>query len=630
MRPASLDQTPERRWALRPGFPTRLSTNPDLGASRTALVLTALAVTLEICVTLAWQRGHIGATLGDTDDATRMVLVRGFLGGKGWFDQFLGRLQPPVGVYLHWSRLIDGGLTGLIWLAEKVTSPVKAELAVRFAWPLMWIFPAVLSGLAITQKLGERGAVLACAVLMLLTMRLYIQFVPGRVDHHNIQIVLILGAMAAGLRASRRPAWAAVSGAATGLGLAIGLESLIFHALVGASFALRLAKDRNEAKAVGAYGLALASTTALFFCIETPPWRWSLSFCDEIGLNLVVAAAAAGLGIALAAALSSRAGPWIRIALVGLAGAIAVALYLGLDPQCIHGPFVALDPRVRPFWFDRIQEIQSWRGTARTDRAGLTRQAVMAALGIAGAGVLWSRPGRRTDPGVIFVALCVIAATLTTISARRMEAYLFWFSIPVLAAALSVAATRWFRDRLLPTVLATALLLPSVLAGAAIWGENRVLGRPPPVPRSATGKCFATRSYIHLAALLPGLVISETDLGPFILAWTRDRALAAPYHRMSIGILAAHDVLAATPGGAEALARAWRATYIVDCPPYPMNVGQGSFGAALRRGDTPPWLERLTKTGEVLQIYRLTPLERIPSVGSADQSATCKMGCRKR
>lgn len=606
MRPASLDQTPERRWALRPGFLSRLWTNPDLGASR-ALALTALAVTLVIWSTLAWQRGHIGATLGDTDDATRMVLVRGLLGGKGWFDQFLSRLQPPVGVYLHWSRLIDGGLAGLIWLAEKVTSPIRAELAARFAWPLMWIFPAVLSGLAIAQKLGERGAVVACAILMPLTMRLYIQFVPGRVDHHNIQIVLILGAMAAALHAGRRPAWASVSGAATGLGLAIGLESLIFHAIVGASFALRLAKDRDEAKVVSTYGLSLAATTVLVFCIETPPWRWSLSFCDEIGLNLVVGAAAAGLGVALAAALSSRARPWVRIALVGLAGAIALALYLGLDPQCVHGPFVALDPRVRPFWFDRIQEVQSWRSTIRTDRAGLTRQAVMAVLGIAGAGLLWARPGRRTDAGVIFVALCVIAATLTTISARRMEAYLFWFSTPVLAAAVSVVATRWFRDRLLPTVLATVVLSPSVLAGATIWSENRAFGRPPPAPRSATGRCFATRAYIHLAALPPGLVISETDLGPFILAWTRDEALAAPYHRMSIGILAAHDVLAASPGRAEALARAWRATYIVDCPPYPMNVGPESLGRALRRGEVPGWLETLTPGGEVLQIYRLTP-----------------------
>jgi len=477
---------------------------------------------------------------------------------------------------------------------------------VRFAWPLMWILPAVLSGLAVARGLGERAAVLATAVLMSLNItRLSIQFVPGRVDHHNLQIVLILASLACALRASRRPAWAAAAGAATALGLAIGLESLIFHALVGASFALRLARDPKEAKVVGAYGFSLSAATALFFCVETPPWRLALSFCDEIGLNLVLAVAAAGLGLALVAAFSAKVETPIRIALAGLVGVVAAAIYLGLDPQCIHGPFGALDPRVRPFWFDRIQEIQSWKTTVHTDRAGVIRQAVMGCLGLAGGALLLWRAGRRADPGILVVVLCLVAAMLATISARRMEAYLFWFGVPVVGAAVSVVARRWLKDLLLPTLVATLALSPDLVAAATTSGADLILGRPPPAPRSATGRCFATRAYVHLASLPPGLVISETDLGPFILAWTRDQALAAPYHRMSIGILAAHDVLDAPPAGAEVLARARRANYIVDCPPYPMNVGQGSLGRALRRGEIPAWLDPLTKRDEVLQIYRL-------------------------
>jgi hypothetical protein len=580
--------------------------NPELGASRQSRVLTALAVSAAFWVFLSWQRGHIGASLGDTDDATRMVLVRGLLGGAGWFDQWFSRLQPPQGVYLHWSRLIDGGIAGLIWLAERVTSPARAEFAVRFAWPLMWILPAALASLAIAQRLGERAAVLATALLLALNMtRLSIQFVPGRVDHHNLQIVLILASLACMLKAPRRPIWAAGAGVATGLGLAVGLESLVFHAVVGAGFALRLALDRDEAKAASAYGLSLAAATSLLFCVETPPWRWSLPFCDEIGLNLVSAVAAAGLGLAGVAAISTRLGLLARAALIGVVGVVAAGAYLGLDPQCVHGPFVALDPRVRPFWFDRIQEIQPWRTTLHSDRAGVIREAVMAALAIAGWGLLLARSGRKADPGLLVVILCLLAATVMTVSARRMEAYLFWFGVPVVGAAVSIAAHRWFNDLLLPTLVAILAVSPGLVASAAISAADLTLGRPPPAPRSPTGKCFATRAYIRLAALPPGLVISETDLGPFILAWTRDQALAAPYHRMSIGILAAHDVLAAPPPRAEGLARSAGATYIVDCPPYPMMVTKGSLGWALRAGETPAWLERLTRPGEVLQIYRV-------------------------
>src|ERR1700730_3345255 len=36
-------------------------------------------------------------TLGDTDDAMRLVQLRDFLGGQGWFDLHQPRLGPPVG-----------------------------------------------------------------------------------------------------------------------------------------------------------------------------------------------------------------------------------------------------------------------------------------------------------------------------------------------------------------------------------------------------------------------------------------------------------------------------------------------------------------------------------------------------
>ena len=38
-----------------------------------------------------------GLTLPDADDALRLVQVREFLGGKGWFDLHETRLAPPVG-----------------------------------------------------------------------------------------------------------------------------------------------------------------------------------------------------------------------------------------------------------------------------------------------------------------------------------------------------------------------------------------------------------------------------------------------------------------------------------------------------------------------------------------------------
>ena len=52
--------------------------------------------------------------LGDTDDNMRMMQVRGLLHGQGWYDLRQHHLNPPVGANIHWSRLVDLPIAGLV------------------------------------------------------------------------------------------------------------------------------------------------------------------------------------------------------------------------------------------------------------------------------------------------------------------------------------------------------------------------------------------------------------------------------------------------------------------------------------------------------------------------------------
>ena len=94
--------------------------------------------------------------LGDTDDAMRLVLVRGLLKGRGWWDQHLMRLQPPMGLYMHWSRLLDGGIAGLEHVFALFVDWPRAEWLTRLIWPVLWIFPAISAMLLLTDRLSER------------------------------------------------------------------------------------------------------------------------------------------------------------------------------------------------------------------------------------------------------------------------------------------------------------------------------------------------------------------------------------------------------------------------------------------------------------------------------------------
>jgi hypothetical protein len=588
-----------------------LSPTPDLGSNR-RLMMVAAVVTACVWGVMAWSQGDIARTLGDTDDAMRLVLVRDLLSGRGWFDQLVTRLQPPMGVYMHWSRLLDGALAAMIWALRLVVSPDAAEWATRFAWPLLWIFPAVACGLVIARRLGGRAAVFVAMVLTLVDVQLYAQFRPGRIDHHNVQIVMTLIAAALTLTGKGRVRWAVGAGVATGLGLAIGIESLAFQALIGASYGARLAFAPGEARAARAYGLALAGSTLAFFALQTPPWRWSMSFCDSLGWNLVVAIGVAGLGLAAVAAWGARLSKAQRFALLSLVGAAAALAYIGADPGCLRGPFGAVDPRLRPIWFDRVQELRSWPVLMRVDREGAILSITMTLMGLAGALYLLAARRRTIDAALLLACALMTLAAIAASHALRMEDYAFWLGIPIVAAAISDIAARWLAGLLLPTLAASLLLSPVVL-DLAIVAASKAAPAPPVKgagkargrAEAAADSCFDTRAYAPLAALPPGIVLADIDLGPFVLAHSRDAVLSAPYHRMSWGIWSAHQALAAPVGVSQGPVRALSVRYIVDCPASHSPRPPASLGAALRQNHVPPWLQPLSKPGQTLQIYAL-------------------------
>lgn len=583
----------------------QLSPLPDISSNR-RLAMTALVVTAIVSAALIWHDGDLGKTLGDTDDAMRLVLVRDLMAGRGWYDQWVGRLQPPAGTYMHWSRLLDGGLAAMTWLFRGLLSPAAAETATRMVWPLMWIFPAVTCALLTARRLGGAGAVFVCAILLATNVQVYEQFRPGRVDHHNVQIVLTLIAAACAM-AQDRARWAWLAGAAAGLGLAIGVEALAFQALIGASFGLRAAVDPVQARPARNYALALLAATLAFYGLQTPPWRWSMAFCDAIGLNLVAAVVTASLGLAALAQWGGRLSTGWRLTLLVLIGVGAAGAYLAADPACIRGPFAAVDPRLRPFWFDKIQELQSWPKLLRNSRDTAIATMVTAAMTLAAAAVLLVRERRRVRPETLLACAGVGLAAALASHAFRMQDYVFWLGFPALGAAFSLLSASLLGGLLLPTLAASVILSP-ICVGLGLT-QAAASSRAKVTPSGIDEHCFDAAVYRPLAALPPGLVIGEVDLGPFILAHTGDSVLAAPYHRMTWGILASHEALNAPGAVAEAKVRALKADYLVECPTNGLRVGPHSFEADLRRGSTPGWLQPLSSRGQTLQIYRVRPAD---------------------
>ncbi len=585
-----------------------LSPVPNLAPTR-RLIATAALVALAVCAMMAWRQGDILRSLGDTDDAMRLVRVRELLAGQGWFDQRMMRLQPPLGSVMHWSRLLDGALAALDWLFARAAPAPTAEWAMRFFWPLAWIGPAVACGLAVARRLGGASAVLIAAVLLLTDSQLYVQFRPGRIDHHNIQIVMAMIAAACAIGGDGRARWAALGALATALGLAIGIEALAFHALIGASYALRLVFDPKAARTAQAYGLMLAAAGAALFLAQTPPDLWLTPVCDSLGVNLTLAMVIGGVGLVGAASWTGV--PFGgRLALIGVVGVVAAGAYLAIDPNCLHGPAAEVAPVLRPIWLDRIQELRAWPALWVLDRDAAVKSMVIVGMGVLAAAVLVMRRG-PVDPSALLAAALVVLAGLAAAQAFRLDDYAFWFGVPVIAAALGMLVDRFGRGALV-AALASAVVLgpPSVTALASVvfrTGGPQAKASAVAAADAAHDPCLESKAYDDLARLPAGVVLAPIDLGPFILAHTQSSALSAPYHRMAWGILAAHDALDTQVAGAEAKVRRLNVRYVVDCPTDQSQPRLGGLLDDLRRRDPPAWLKPLPSAGRALKLYAVAP-----------------------
>ena len=236
------------------------------------LLVVAWAAAAGLLLAERWP--EMGQRLFDGDDAMRLVEVREFLAGRGWFDLHEVRLDPPAGYDTHWSRLVDAGLAGLFLAFRSFAMPDTAEALMRAAWPLIWLLAAMGAVAALAWRIAGRNGALAALVVCACALPAFQHFKPGRIDHHNVQIALALAVVAAAAWSDRARHAAALAGALTGLAAAVGFEGLPFLVIGGAALALRFVasgygdaaaapESEAAARALAAYGFALAASMLL-------------------------------------------------------------------------------------------------------------------------------------------------------------------------------------------------------------------------------------------------------------------------------------------------------------------------------------------------------------------------------
>ena len=592
---------------------------PDLPGAKRAIETRALVG----IVWLATVAAYLAASLGrgsdlSTDDAMRLVEVRDFLAGQAWFDLTQYRLAPPAGLPMHWSRLIDLPLAALIALGKTVLPAALAERVVLIVWPAALLLLFFAGAARLGHALGGASAARLALIFAALMAPVLQHFRPGAIDHHNVQLVLLVWSVRFGISARQRDA--ALAAALGTLSLAIGAEMAPAIAALAGVIALRWIVRGDDARpATAAFGLAFAIAAGVLFAATVPPARYTAVACDALSIAYVLPAVLGGCGLAALAGMRALASPWPRLAGAAALGAIIVTVLVVAFPGCLGDPYGNLDPRLVALWMANVSESRSIASVWRDLPHELLAYYGLAAAGLAlGALRCWRE--RDSERWNWILAVAVLAA-LSAVALWQLRGTA---AANALAAALVPAALlRTFpapqgrasyfglgRSALVAIVLVNPLALIAIGNAGARISEAATGAKRPLVIADGPGTCRLASDYTPLAHLPKGAILGFIDAGPFILLETPHSVWAAPYHRNIAGNGAMLDVFLGAPSEAAARLKAIGADYLAFCPGAPERhnyaaAAPDGLAAALGRGETPPFLERIPLDGTALAVYRV-------------------------
>ena len=545
----------------------------------------------------------------DPDDQMRLLQVRDWMAGQSWFDVTQHRLNIPIGVPMHWSRLVDLPIAAVILVARPLFGQVGAEQLALVVVPLL-TFGAVMAALAALGRrlLGDDEQALMALCVAPLGIEVLHQLRPMRIDHHGWQMALALLAAFALVGGKPKPA-GFLTGAAIAIWLSISLEGLPMVAAILAFVALKWAiVPGNRMMLVWTAATTTAGAVGIY-ALTHGAAAWTGSVCDAVSpvYLAVLAVATAGVIVLTFLPLTSVAA---RLGGLAVVGAVSLPLVPAIAPQCLAGPFGQLDPLVRHFWYENVAEgLPIWMQTPSV----IANTMALPLVGLIGTAIAIRHASDRDRERWITIVFLLGASTLAAVFVQRSGGIANLLAVPGVVRLLHPLLVRARTIRNLPKRLAgTAgiflVAAPGVTTNMAIAA---VSSDPQTVAiRAAANGCLSANDMKAMAALPRGNVLAPLDISPTILLLTPHSAVASGHHR---GAAAIHDVILAFTGTdeqAHAIALKRRIDYVAFCPGlaeimvYEHEAPSG-FVARLDRGRVPAWLTPIVLPGSPAKVWRV-------------------------
>lgn len=565
-------------------------------------------------------------TLSDNDDEMRLVSVMDFLAGQGWYDTVQYRAMPPEGLSMHWSRLIDLPLAGLVAFFGLFTAPDTALALTAAVWPvlLLIVFMSITGRVAI-QVFGYSAASFAVFAAAATPMLAGTIFPVGRVDHHNVQVICMLVVIASVITPGPSIRRGIIAGLAAALSLAVGLEAIVVLGLAGVVLTVQHVLDHPGAtdRLMG-YGIALGGAAPLLFMIQTDPALLAVPRCDQLSPPVLGITSAAMVFAVIAylgreTVVTKRA----RGIMAVVMGALVLVVLWSLLAPCREGPFSVLPPEIRDLILGNIIESLSIATMFARDPAFAAQLLLPPTL----VALIMSWQLIRTEKGKRQPVAVLLLFTLLGLAGMFYQVRASIWGVAVLPLAFGAGMHwaiqhDWGRLRRTKPVLmsiATILVLypyfatQNPIVAAAFKGAGQA---ERPMLSRADQTCSSRDNLAGLNAIAPAGILAPLNLGTKILLYTPHSIFAAPYHRAPEAYWNGTQAFMGSDQDMVGRLRVIKADYVLVCAGQVYGKAD-SIGSRLARGEVPAWLQPVDTGGGPIRLMRVDRARLAPFVNGS-------------
>ena len=475
-----------------------------------------------------------GSTVQDIDDIARRLQIADLLRDGEWHDLKWPFLAMPEPYVSPWSRLVDLPYVLVTWLFQPALGQDAAFEIARFVVPLLWLIAyAWLAVRLIREILGEQPSLPQIGAAAVASLFAVIEFMPNRVDHHNVQIVLLL-ALCLGIVSKHRFAGILV-GVASVLSIAVGLECAPYIALALAGVAIHAALAPNSTMVAR---LSLTGWSLLAFTLPAglllTGWTLFQTQCDALSAPWASALIAAGVIAAGAPIIWKRLGlhsPTARLGVLVAGALVVLGVLWTAFPECHAGPYTMINETAHTYWISNVIQEKGPAGAfARGENLLVLIFMVLLALTLGA----WMNPKTYRSPVLILLLIATLGTLLTAWQMRN-------FKFP---AALLPLFLPLFIERVRENGgarRAIAVLLPPALLLASFALLIKPTGRALTLIDYMEGDACRDADLSSLETLPASRIMAPLGLSLTLAEYISDtgsphKIAAMPFHRASPGI----------------------------------------------------------------------------------------------